>query len=107
MKKLRFILPLFAVLIVVGASAFTKAHQQASKTEVVTTYVYTGDNTEEQQRNPELYIKDNEALPCSGQPDRICLIQTSSDEGDHPDFSQGNPLDNPGMFEDVSYKPFQ
>lgn len=95
---------MLALVVAVSLSAFTARHEKKT-VRSQTTYVYTGDNTLSQQRDAQWYIKDNDALPCSGSEQKICLIVTASDEGDHPDFSSGNPVDDPGMFDQVSKRP--
>jgi hypothetical protein len=104
MKKM--ILPIIALILGVGFSAFTKPNAGKVHKRTGTTYVYMGDNTLAQQRLEENYVKDNDALPCSGSEQKICLIVTATDEGDTPDFSSGNPVDNPTQFDQISKRPF-
>ena len=112
LRKLKIGVPVMALAMAVSAAfAFRDApvqkvapvQQEVKRT--LTTYVYTGDNTTTQQRQSQWYVKDNNAESCGGIAQKICLIVTGSDEGAHPDFSSGNPVDNPSLFEDVMYKP--
>lgn len=103
MKKI--LLPMIALVIGIALSAFTSNHLKSRANKAQTTYVYTGDNTIAQQRLAQNYLKDNDALPCSGSEQKICLIVTDTDEGDNPDFSSGNPVDNPTMFDEVDKRP--
>lgn len=96
------------VFLTISLFAFIKPaakHKTNFAKKTQTTYVYTGDNSLAQQRNSAYYVKDNNANPCSGAEEKICLIITEDDEGDHPDFSAGNPVDNPTMFVDVDKRP--
>lgn len=101
----RVLIGCFAIIIAACLFAFTTPNAKKQVNRTQTTYVYTGDNTLSQQRDAQWYIKDNNGLPCSGAEEKICLIVTATDEGDHPDFSGGNPVDNAGMFDQVSKRP--
>lgn len=105
MKKILFILA--AVITGIAAVAFSFPAKEEIKSLDPVTYVYIGDNSLSQQRDPMWYVKDESPDPCTGDEERICLLQ-APDNGTHPDFSNGNPVDDPGDFNNtIVYKPFQ
>ncbi|MGV3528112.1 MAG: hypothetical protein ACO1OO_04385 [Flavisolibacter sp.] len=95
MKKI--LIGLFAVAFGCSVYAFSTSKEAPQEKHFQTTYVYMGDNTLAQQRLEENYVKDEDALPCDEGNAVICQI-VADDAGTHPDFSSGNPVDEPWLF---------
>ena len=98
------IIALLAVVLALGTTAFTpKAFVPKAKPGTFSQiYVYIGDASPEEQRDPLLYVKPSVAHPlpeeCGGTT-MICTVLRPTDEGENPDFSpESNPYDTPGDF---------
>ena len=97
----RFLIAFFILASATGIYAFSQPADKPDSRRLETTYVFTGSAMDD-QRDPLLYEKDNDALPCQSGSTVICQIITETDEGDHPDFSTRNPVVDTDEFVEVS-----
>lgn len=100
MKKI--LLPMLVFIVAVSMSAFTA--KGITKHRSLQTFVYTG-TTSADQDEASLYVLEstNPNVSCSGAQQIICHVDAEPDgSGQHPDFSNGDPVSAPENFENIS-----
>jgi predicted negative regulator of RcsB-dependent stress response len=108
--KILVLAAIVGLVLIIGNTAFSKPHVENAKKHLSKfnqVYVYVGDDTQAQQKDPSKYIKET-SPSCTGAQVVICTITTSTDEGANPNFGAGNvdnPVDHPEDFVAVTKKP--
>lgn len=100
MKRLRFFLPIIAVIAALAGAFTSKANLRNNKFLVAEEWVYIGTTTAN-EANASFYVRPSEApeIQCDDAPELVCKIMAvENGVSGHPELNGQNPKNAQGTF---------